>query len=57
MTDFALLYQVILTLKDNDVINAYKILKNTSWQPYNINHTINARRSIQKREISTIYKA
>ena len=57
MTDFALLYQVILNLKDNDVINAYKILKNTSWQPYIINHTINARKSIQKREIGTISKA
>jgi hypothetical protein len=57
MTDFALLYQVILNLKDNDVINAYKILKNTSWQPYIINHTINARKAIQKREIGIISKA
>ena len=57
MTDFALLYQVILNLKDNDVINAYKILKNTSWQPYIINHTINARKSIQKRENGNISKS
>jgi ribosomal protein L11 methylase PrmA len=57
MTDFATLYQVILSLKDKDVINAYKILKNTSWQPYIINHTINARKSIQKREIGIISKA
>ena len=56
-TDFSLLYQVIISIKDKNIIEAYKLLKATSWKPYIIQHTINARRAIQQRQLCTISKA
>ena len=56
-TDVALLYEVILSIKDNKINDAYKILKETPWQPYIINHMVNARKLVQKRAFITVSKA
>jgi hypothetical protein len=56
-TQVALLYQVILSIKDNNIKDAYKILKETPWQPYIIQHTVNARNAIQRRALRMVSKA
>lgn len=56
-TDFALLYQVIIALKDKKLNEAYAILKTTPWQPYLMQHTIYARKIIQHRQLCLISKA